>query len=65
MRSFMFCTSPQRWTMSWKVRVASGRRRMHRGSWWENLKETTTLMYLGVDGMIILKWILKKSDGIA
>jgi len=33
--------------------------------WWENLKERTHLGYLGVDGITILKWILKKSVGKA
>jgi hypothetical protein len=40
-------------------------REMHAGFWWENLRERDTLEDLGVGGRIILKWILKKCDGMA
>ena len=33
---------------------------MHTEFWWGNLKERDRLKYLGVDGKIILKWIIKK-----
>ena len=35
---------------------------MHAEFWWENLRERDALEILGVDGIIILKWILKKWD---
>jgi hypothetical protein len=31
--------------------------------WWENLREVDHLKDPGVDGRIILKWILDKWDG--
>jgi len=33
------------------------------GFWWRNLKERDHLDEPGVDGRIILKWILKMWDG--
>jgi hypothetical protein len=36
-----------------------GRREMHAGFWWRNLKEIDHLEDLGVNVRIILKWILK------
>jgi hypothetical protein len=33
---------------------------MHTGFWWGDLREDGHLGYLGVDGRIILQWILKK-----
>jgi hypothetical protein len=33
------------------------------GFWWGNLREGDYFEYLGVDGRIILKWILDKWDG--
>ena len=35
---------------------------MHTGFWWRDLKERDHSEDLGVDGMIILKWIFKKRD---
>jgi len=32
------------------------------GFWWENLREREHLENPGVDGRIILRWILRKSD---
>jgi hypothetical protein len=36
---------------------------VHRGFWWGGLSEGIHLEDLGVDGMIVLKWIFKKWDG--
>ena len=36
---------------------------MHRGFWWENLREEEQMEDLGVDGRIILKWFLEKENG--
>jgi len=36
------------------------RREVHKGFWWENLKEKGHLEGLGVDGRIILKRIINK-----
>ena len=41
------------------VAARTGRRKPHTVFWWVNLKETECL---GVDGSVILKWILKKKD---
>jgi hypothetical protein len=38
--------------------------KMHMGFWKGNLKERDYLEVLGVDGRIILKWILKKQEGV-
>jgi len=37
-----------------------GRRLMHAGFWWGNLKEIYCFEDLGVAGRMILKWALKK-----
>jgi hypothetical protein len=37
-----------------------GRRELHTGFWWENLVERDNFEELGIDGRIILKWILIK-----
>jgi hypothetical protein len=36
---------------------------VHTGFWWGNLKGRNHLENLGVDGRIILKWVLKKWGG--
>jgi hypothetical protein len=38
----------------------AGRRKMHTGLWWGNLKERDHFQDTGVDGEITLKWILNK-----
>ena len=43
----------------WQVWETGG---VHRGFWWEDLREGDHLGDLGVDERIILKWILKKRD---
>jgi hypothetical protein len=45
----------------WGGRFVWGRRRMHAGFWWGNLKERGHFENLGVDGKMILKCILKKA----
>ena len=42
-----------------------GTGKMHTGFWWGVLKERGRLETLGVNRMIILKWIFKKCDGEA
>jgi hypothetical protein len=42
-----------------------GRRYVHTGLWWTKLKEREDFEDLGIDGQIILKLILKKSEGRA
>jgi hypothetical protein len=42
------------WQGMWRL---WGRREMHTGFWWGNLKFRDHLENLGVDGRIILKWI--------
>jgi hypothetical protein len=49
--------------MRWAWHVARrGKRDMHTGVWWEDLREGDYLGDPGVDGRIILKWIFKKWD---
>jgi hypothetical protein len=38
---------------------------LHRGFWWEDLRERVHFEGRGVDGMIILKLIFNKWDGVA
>jgi hypothetical protein len=38
---------------------------VHTGFWWGDLRERDHLEVLGIDGRIMLKWILKKWDGEA
>jgi hypothetical protein len=35
---------------------------VHTRFWWEDLRERNRMEGLGVDGMIILKWIFKRWD---
>jgi len=52
--------------MRWTGRVAcSGRGETRTRFWWENLREREQLKDQSVYGRIILKLILKKSDGTA
>jgi hypothetical protein len=41
-----------------------GRRRMHIGYWWENQKARDHWENLDVGGWTILKWILKRYNGM-
>jgi len=47
--------------MRWAGHVARvGRREVHTGFWWRNLRGKDHLGDRGVDGRIILRWILRK-----
>jgi hypothetical protein len=41
-----------------------GKREVHTGFWWGDLREGNHLGNLGLDGKIILKWILKWDWGM-
>jgi hypothetical protein len=63
------CSSPNiirviKWRrVSWAGHGARmGKREVHTGFWWGNLREGVHLGDPGVDGRIILKWIFKKWD---
>jgi hypothetical protein len=50
--------------MRWAGHVASmGKRAMHTGFWWGDMREGDHLGDPGVDGRIILEWIFKRWDG--
>jgi hypothetical protein len=50
--------------MRWTGHVARmGKRAVHTGFWWGDLREGDHLGDPGIDGRIILKWIFKKWDG--
>jgi len=49
--------------MGWgQVARMGGRREVHTGFWWGNLKEINHTKDPGVDGRIILRWIFRKWD---
>jgi hypothetical protein len=49
--------------MRWEGNVAHmGERKVVHSVWWENLRERNHLEDPGVDGRIILKWIVRKWD---
>jgi hypothetical protein len=51
--------------MRWAGHVAVwGKREVHTGFWWGDLREGDHLGDPGVDGRIILKWNFKKWDGV-
>ena len=48
-------------SMRWVGYVARmGRRGAYKGDWCENLREREHLVYLGVCGRIVLKWVFNK-----
>jgi hypothetical protein len=47
----------------WVVWHAWGRKEIHRVVWWRNLRGRDHFEDLGIDGRIILKYILKKQFG--
>ena len=49
--------------MRWAGNVALWGREVYMGFWWGNLRERDDLDDPGVDGGIILRWILRKWDG--
>jgi hypothetical protein len=50
--------------MRWAGHVARmGKRGVHTGFWWGDLREGDHLGDPGIDGRIILKWIFKTWDG--
>jgi hypothetical protein len=47
-------------SLRWAVHIARiGKREVHTGFWWGDVREGDHLGDPGVDGRIILKWILK------
>jgi hypothetical protein len=50
--------------MRWAGHVAGmGKREVHTGFWWGDLREGDHLGDPGIDGRIILKWVFNKCDG--
>jgi hypothetical protein len=52
----------RKFKMAGHVAHNGGRRDVHTGLWWGNLKEEYCWGDKGIDGRIILKWMLKKPD---
>jgi hypothetical protein len=48
--------------MGWACSTYGGKE-VHTGFWWGDLSEGDHLGDPGIDGRLILKWILKKWDG--
>ena len=56
--------SPNIMSMRWSGSVARmGRRDVHAGFWWGNLRERDHLENLDIDGSIILMWIFRQGNG--
>jgi hypothetical protein len=50
--------------MKWAGHVVRmGKKEVHAGFWWRDLREGDHLEDPGIDGRIILKWFFKKWDG--
>jgi hypothetical protein len=58
---FIGVLKPRRMLWLWHV-ARMGRREVHTGFWWVNLRKRKHLGYLGLNERIILKCIFKKLD---
>ena len=70
MRGFTICISHKifGWQnqdvwYGWSLWYVRERGKVHKRLWWASLRERAHLEYLGIDGRIMLKWILNKLDG--